>query len=112
MTAAKCFEEQKCFKAFQPEVLFSEHFPITSLLGEVQWKQSSDFGANYTVLTPLSVIPDVDGDGVQDLIIFIAAADKVCHCEATLSPVTRLQGKAGMLFVSVLQIAEEVPKGL
>ncbi|XP_042720327.1 protein FAM234A [Lagopus leucura] len=45
--------------------------------GEVQWKQSSDFGANYTVLTPLSVIPDVDGDGVQDLIIFIAAGDKI-----------------------------------
>jgi len=64
------------------------------------------------VLTPLSVIPDVDGDGVQDLIIFIATGDKVCHCEATLSPVTRVQGMAGMLFVSVLQIAEEVPRGL
>uniref|UniRef100_A0A8C0EMK5 Family with sequence similarity 234 member A n=1 Tax=Bubo bubo TaxID=30461 RepID=A0A8C0EMK5_BUBBB len=39
--------------------------------GEVLWRQSSDFGANYTVLTPVSVIPDVDSDGVQDLIIFI-----------------------------------------
>uniref|UniRef100_A0A8D0FSZ8 Family with sequence similarity 234 member A n=1 Tax=Strix occidentalis caurina TaxID=311401 RepID=A0A8D0FSZ8_STROC len=38
---------------------------------------SSDFGANYTVLTPVSVIPDVDSDGVQDLIIFIATGDKV-----------------------------------
>uniref|UniRef100_A0A8C0BG18 Family with sequence similarity 234 member A n=1 Tax=Buteo japonicus TaxID=224669 RepID=A0A8C0BG18_9AVES len=37
---------------------------------------SSDFGANYTVLTPVSVIPDVDSDGLQDLIIFIATADK------------------------------------
>ncbi|POI32232.1 hypothetical protein CIB84_004016 [Bambusicola thoracicus] len=45
--------------------------------GEVQWRQSDDFGANYTVLTPLSVIPDVDGDGVQDLIIFIATGDKI-----------------------------------
>ncbi|XP_069726265.1 protein FAM234A [Phaenicophaeus curvirostris] len=45
--------------------------------GEVQWRQSSDFGANYTVLTPVSVIPDVDSDGVQDLIIFIAAGDKI-----------------------------------
>uniref|UniRef100_A0A8B9PSS5 Family with sequence similarity 234 member A n=1 Tax=Apteryx owenii TaxID=8824 RepID=A0A8B9PSS5_APTOW len=45
--------------------------------GEVQWRQSSDFGANYTVLTPLSAIPDVDSDGVQDLIIFIAAEDKI-----------------------------------
>ncbi|NXA80598.1 F234A protein, partial [Thryothorus ludovicianus] len=40
--------------------------------GEVLWRQSSDFGANYTLLTPLSVIPDVDNDGVQDLLIFIA----------------------------------------
>ncbi|XP_037242531.1 protein FAM234A [Falco rusticolus] len=45
--------------------------------GEVQWRQSSDFGANYTVLTPVSVIPDVDSDGVQDLIIFIATGDKI-----------------------------------
>ncbi|KAM9291807.1 protein FAM234A isoform 1-T2 [Morus bassanus] len=45
--------------------------------GEVQWSQSSDFGANYTVLTPVSVIPDVDSDGVQDLIIFIATGDKI-----------------------------------
>ncbi|XP_074014743.1 protein FAM234A [Numenius arquata] len=45
--------------------------------GEVQWRQSSDFGANYTVLTPVSVIPDVDSDGVQDLMIFIATGDKI-----------------------------------
>ncbi|KFP11609.1 Protein ITFG3, partial [Egretta garzetta] len=45
--------------------------------GKVQWRQSSDFGANYTVLTPVSVIPDVDSDGVQDLIIFIATGDKI-----------------------------------
>ncbi|KAJ7426774.1 protein FAM234A [Willisornis vidua] len=45
--------------------------------GEVQWRQSSDFGANYTVLTPVSEIPDVDGDGGQDLIIFIATGDKI-----------------------------------
>ncbi|KFV17651.1 Protein ITFG3, partial [Tauraco erythrolophus] len=45
--------------------------------GEVRWRQSSDFGANYTVLTPVSVIPDVDSDGVQDLIIFIATGDKI-----------------------------------
>ncbi|XP_026715200.1 protein FAM234A [Athene cunicularia] len=45
--------------------------------GEVLWRQSSDFGANYTVLTPVAVIPDVDSDGVQDLIIFIATGDKI-----------------------------------
>lgn len=45
--------------------------------GEVLWRQSHDFGANYTVLTPLSVIPDVDEDGVQDLIIFITKGAQV-----------------------------------
>lgn len=50
---------------------------VDLLTGEVLWRQSSDFGANYTVLTPLSVIPDVDNDGVQDLIIFIAKGGQV-----------------------------------
>lgn len=45
--------------------------------GEVLWRESGDFGANYTLLTPLSVIPDVDNDGVQDLIIFIAKGGQV-----------------------------------
>ncbi|NXI32532.1 F234A protein, partial [Sterrhoptilus dennistouni] len=45
--------------------------------GEVLWRKSRDFGANYTVLTPLSVIPDVDNDGVQDLIIFITKEGQV-----------------------------------
>ncbi|XP_017922998.1 protein FAM234A [Manacus vitellinus] len=45
--------------------------------GKVQWRQPSDFGANYTLLTPVSVIPDVDSDGVQDLIIFIATGKKI-----------------------------------
>lgn len=54
------------------------------------------------MLTPVSVIPDVDSDGVQDLIIFIATGDKVCHSEAVISPVAGPQGMAGMLFISVL----------
>lgn len=45
--------------------------------GEVLWRQSRDFGANYTVLTPLSVIPDVDNDRVQDLMIFMAKEGQV-----------------------------------
>lgn len=53
--------------------------------GEVLWRRSHDFGANYTLLTPLSVIPDVDEDGVQDLIMFIAKEGQVCHCEALIT---------------------------
>ncbi|NWT58922.1 F234A protein, partial [Erythrocercus mccallii] len=45
--------------------------------GEVLWSQSRDFGANYSVLTPLSVIPDVDNDGVQDLLFFITKEGQV-----------------------------------
>uniref|UniRef100_A0A8C3N5T1 FAM234A/B beta-propeller domain-containing protein n=1 Tax=Geospiza parvula TaxID=87175 RepID=A0A8C3N5T1_GEOPR len=45
--------------------------------GEVLWRQSHGFGANYTVLTPLSVIPDVDNDNVQDLMIFITKEGQV-----------------------------------
>ncbi|CAN8192513.1 unnamed protein product [Coccothraustes coccothraustes] len=45
--------------------------------GEVLWRQARDFGANYTVLTPLAVIPDVDNDRVQDLMIFITKEGQV-----------------------------------
>ncbi|NXD31136.1 F234A protein, partial [Spelaeornis formosus] len=45
--------------------------------GELLWRQSGDFGANDTVLTPLSVIPDVDNDGVEDLMIFITKGSQV-----------------------------------
>lgn len=62
-----------CLLVGQPVALTA----VDQRTGEVQWRQSDDFGANYTVLTPLSVIPDVDGDGVQDLIIFIATGDKI-----------------------------------
>ncbi|NWY67514.1 F234A protein, partial [Erithacus rubecula] len=45
--------------------------------GEVLWRKSHDFDATYTLLTPLSVIPDIDEDGVQDLIMFTAQRGQV-----------------------------------
>uniref|UniRef100_A0A8C3V387 Family with sequence similarity 234 member A n=1 Tax=Catharus ustulatus TaxID=91951 RepID=A0A8C3V387_CATUS len=45
--------------------------------GQVLWRRSHDFGANYTLLTPLSVVPDLDEDGIQDLIMFIATEGQV-----------------------------------
>ncbi|NXQ20835.1 F234A protein, partial [Peucedramus taeniatus] len=72
---------QQLDTATAPGCLVVEKPPaLTAVLprtGEVLWRQSSDFGANYTVLTPLSVIPDVDNDGVQDLIIFITKEGQV-----------------------------------
>lgn len=85
-------------------------FPNNCLAGEIQWRQPSDFGANYTVLSPISVIPDVDSDGVQDLIIFIATEDKVCHSGAVINVVARPQGIAGMLFISILSFKRKCPE--
>ncbi|XP_053132583.1 protein FAM234A [Hemicordylus capensis] len=45
--------------------------------GQTQWKQAVDFGANATVLNPLLVVPDLDGDGVLDFLIFTAVEEKV-----------------------------------
>ncbi|KFV74319.1 Protein ITFG3, partial [Dryobates pubescens] len=64
---------QACLVVGKPTSLMA----VSLHTGEVQWRQSSDFGANYTVLAPVSVIPDVDSDGVQDLIIFIATGAKI-----------------------------------
>lgn len=56
------------------------------------------------MLTPVSAIPDVDTDGVQDLMIFIATGDKVrpCPAEAVTSPVSGPQRMAGTLVISIL----------
>lgn len=54
------------------------------------------------MLAPVSVIPDVDSDGVQDLIVFIATGDKVCHSEAVIKAVGKTQRVAAMLFVPIL----------
>ncbi|NXU37866.1 F234A protein, partial [Drymodes brunneopygia] len=72
---------QQLGTAGDPGCLVVEKLPALTAVdvrtGDVLWRQSSGFGANDTVLTPLSVIPDVDNDGVQDLIIFIAKGGQV-----------------------------------
>lgn len=61
------------------------------------------------MLTPVSVIPDVDSDGVQDLMIFIATGDKVRPAEAVTNPVSRPQEMAGTLVISILQPKRKRP---
>uniref|UniRef100_A0A452IXF5 FAM234A/B beta-propeller domain-containing protein n=1 Tax=Gopherus agassizii TaxID=38772 RepID=A0A452IXF5_9SAUR len=61
-----------CLVIGNPELLTA----ISPHTGEVQWRQFNSFGANYTVVTPLLKIPDVDGDGVQDVMIFTTAGDE------------------------------------
>lgn len=80
--------------------------------GEVLWRKSKDFGANYTVLTPLSVIPDVDNDGVQDLIIFITKGDQVCHHPEALKTPVAATGDGRNAVYFHLVVSEEVSRGL
>lgn len=79
--------------------------------GEVLWRQSGDFGANYTVLTPLSVIPDVDNDGVEDLIIFIAKEGQVCHHPEALKTPVAATGNGRNAVYFHLVVSEEVASG-
>lgn len=79
--------------------------------GQVLWRRSHDFGANYTLLTPLSVVPDLDEDGVQDLIMFIATEGQVCHREALITRVAATgDGRNAVYFHLV--VSEEVSRGL
>lgn len=59
------------------------------------------------MLTPLSVIPDVDNDRVQDLIMFITKGGQVCHPEALITP-----GYGRNAVYLHLVVSEEVSGGL
>ncbi|XP_069503959.1 protein FAM234A isoform X2 [Ambystoma mexicanum] len=45
--------------------------------GEALWQKKSNFGTDYSVLKPLLKIPDVDGDGIPDLMVLVSVEDKV-----------------------------------
>ncbi|XP_067407267.1 protein FAM234A isoform X1 [Emydura macquarii macquarii] len=61
-----------CLVIGNPESLTT----VNPQTGEIQWRQFNDPGANYTVMTPLLKMPDVDGDGVQDLLLLTTAGDE------------------------------------
>nr|XP_006120224.1 protein FAM234A [Pelodiscus sinensis] len=65
-------ESPGCLVIGNPELLTA----IDPRSGKVRWRQFNNFGANYTVVTPLLKMPDVDGDGFQDLMIFATAGDE------------------------------------
>ncbi|XP_019395599.1 PREDICTED: protein FAM234A [Crocodylus porosus] len=50
---------------------------INSQTGEALWRRTNNFGANYTLMTPLLKIPDVDGDSVRDLMIFTTVREEI-----------------------------------
>ncbi|XP_015265384.1 PREDICTED: protein ITFG3, partial [Gekko japonicus] len=45
--------------------------------GKTVWRVTAGLATNATVLSPLLTVPDVDGDGVPDLLLFAAAGEEV-----------------------------------
>uniref|UniRef100_A0ABM5EZG9 Protein FAM234A n=1 Tax=Pogona vitticeps TaxID=103695 RepID=A0ABM5EZG9_9SAUR len=45
--------------------------------GQALWQQVVDFGTNSTILSPLLKIPDINKDGVSDLLFFTSTGGKV-----------------------------------
>nr|XP_033770629.1 protein FAM234A [Geotrypetes seraphini]XP_033770630.1 protein FAM234A [Geotrypetes seraphini]XP_033770631.1 protein FAM234A [Geotrypetes seraphini]XP_033770632.1 protein FAM234A [Geotrypetes seraphini] len=50
---------------------------LDSNTGKTLWKKPSHFGVYSSVMSPLLSIPDVDGDGIQDILIFTTNQDKI-----------------------------------
>ncbi|XP_029432642.1 protein FAM234A [Rhinatrema bivittatum] len=50
---------------------------VDSHTGKTLWKKPSHFRAYSSLMTPLLKIPDVDGDEIQDLLIFTTDQDKI-----------------------------------
>lgn len=47
------------------------------VLGETLWSHPSSFGGNVSVLSPLLQVPDIDADGVPDLLVITQEENQV-----------------------------------
>nr|XP_056722219.1 protein FAM234A [Euleptes europaea] len=45
--------------------------------GNTVWRVTTNLGMNSTVLSPLLIVPDVNGDGVSDLLVFAAVGGEI-----------------------------------
>ncbi|XP_032461238.1 protein FAM234A isoform X2 [Phocoena sinus] len=52
---------------------------VDSVTGETLWSHPSSFGGNVSVLSPLLQVPDIDADGVPDLLV-ITQEENQCRC--------------------------------
>ncbi|XP_043834814.1 protein FAM234A isoform X2 [Dromiciops gliroides] len=50
---------------------------VDSSIGEILWNQPWDFGVNVSILSPFLSLPDMAGDGVQDLLLFTKSGREV-----------------------------------
>ncbi|CAH2306837.1 FAM234A isoform X1 [Pelobates cultripes] len=62
-----------CIISGRPESLMA----INSHTGNILWKTSTGFASNSVVRKPVLKIPDVNGDDVQDLMIFVSVEDEM-----------------------------------
>lgn len=47
------------------------------VLGETLWSHPSSFSGNASILSPLLQVPDIDGDGTPDLLLFAQEGQEV-----------------------------------
>ncbi|XP_059980428.1 protein FAM234A isoform X6 [Lagenorhynchus albirostris] len=50
---------------------------VDSVTGETLWSHPSSFGGNVSVLSPLLQVPDIDADGVPDLLVLTQEENQV-----------------------------------
>ncbi|XP_067859227.1 protein FAM234A isoform X2 [Heptranchias perlo] len=50
---------------------------ISSSSGETLWTLNASFAVDFSVIGPALILPDLDGDDVEDLLIFFRPADQV-----------------------------------
>ncbi|XP_063286312.1 protein FAM234A [Pelobates fuscus] len=62
-----------CIISGRPESLMA----INSHTGNILWKTATGFASNSVVRKPVLKIPDVNGDDVQDLMIFVSVEDEM-----------------------------------
>ncbi|XP_044513567.1 protein FAM234A [Gracilinanus agilis] len=62
-----------CFIVGKPRSLIA----VNSSTGETLWNQSDTFGGNASVLRPFLNIPDVNGDEIQDLLLFTKSGGEI-----------------------------------
>ncbi|XP_060116648.1 protein FAM234A [Heteronotia binoei] len=66
-------DSQGCLVAGKPASLAT----IDLKTGKTVWRVTANLPSNSTLLSPLLLIPDVNGDGVSDLLVFAAAGQEV-----------------------------------
>ncbi|XP_036594616.1 protein FAM234A [Trichosurus vulpecula] len=79
----ECFNQQ--MRNGPPSTCFivgkqNSFLAVDSSIGEILWHLPWHFGVNDSILSPFLKVPDVTGDGIQDLLLFIKSGSKIKSC--------------------------------